>query len=162
MENITIDSIYQKIAELIHDNIPVEWEKIRMYTEVVKHEAEITFYFRKKGDKEFIYGHNIPKLFNISRSIYMDFLVELTRLFRQLKTFYEKNNYGSWTNLTLEMEHSGKFSIEYGYEDIFSLGIDGDQRIAVWEYETFGFLPEDEEDKEAVLNYLKNKEENNK
>lgn len=90
MENITIDSIYQKIAELIHDNIPVEWEKIRMYTEVVKHEAEIIFYFRKKGDKEFIYGHNIPKLFNISRSIYMDFLVELTRLFRQLKTFYEK------------------------------------------------------------------------
>lgn len=49
MENITIDSIYQKIAELIHDNIPVEWEKIRMYTEVVKHEAEITFYFRKRG-----------------------------------------------------------------------------------------------------------------
>ena len=49
-----------------------------------------------------------------------------------------------------------------GMKIFISLGIDGDQRIAVWEYETFGFLPEDEEDKEAVLNYLKNKEENNK
>ncbi|WP_123796462.1 immunity protein YezG family protein, partial [Bacillus altitudinis] len=45
---------------------------------------------------------------------------------------------------------------DFGYEDVYSLGIDNVQRIAVWEYETFGFLPEDEEDKEAVLNYLKN------
>ncbi|MFS3913486.1 immunity protein YezG family protein [Bacillus australimaris] len=160
MENTTIDPIYQKIAGLINNNIPVEWGNVRLYAEVVKHETEITFYFNKKGGKEFIYGHNIPELFNISESVYVNFLVELTRLFRQLKTFYEKNNYGSWTNFTLEMEYSGKFSIEYGYEDIFSLGIDGDQRIAVWEYETFGFLPDDEEDKEAVLNYLKNKDNN--
>ncbi|BBP89631.1 hypothetical protein BsIDN1_32490 [Bacillus safensis] len=34
------------------------------------------------------------------------------------------------------------------------------QRMAIWEYENLGYLPEDEEDKEAVLNYIKNKDDN--
>ncbi|WP_353853654.1 hypothetical protein [Bacillus sp. Bos-x628] len=34
------------------------------------------------------------------------------------------------------------------------------QRKAVWKYETFEILPDDEEVKEAVLNYLKKKKSN--
>ena len=50
----------------------------------------------------------------------MDLLVELTRLFKTVKKHYMKKTIiGSWTNLTLELEHSGKFSIDYGYEDIY-------------------------------------------
>ncbi|MGT4652519.1 immunity protein YezG family protein, partial [Bacillus cereus] len=62
---------------------------------------------------------------------------------------------------TLQLDKTGNFSIDYGYEDILSIGLYGIQRRTVWEYKTFGILPEDEKDKEAVLNYLKNKEENN-
>ncbi|MFJ5965579.1 immunity protein YezG family protein [Bacillus sp. NPDC093026] len=90
---------------------------------------------------------------HISRSINI-------KAFERLKEEYIKNDLGAWTTATLQSEQSGKFSIEYGYEDIYSIGLNGVQRKAVWEYETFGFLPDDEEDKEAVLNYLKKKESN--
>ncbi|MES9718677.1 immunity protein YezG family protein, partial [Bacillus safensis] len=81
--------------------------------------------------------------------------------FEKLKEDYIKNELGAWTTATLQLEKSGKFSIDYGYEDIYSIGLNGVQRRAVWKFETFGILPDDEEDKEAVLNYIKNKEENN-
>ncbi|MFP7466743.1 DUF600 family protein, partial [Bacillus safensis] len=87
-------------------------------------------------------------------------LYELSEIFEALKKAYIQNDLGAWTTATLQLDYKGKFSIEYGYDDVYSLGIDNVQRIAVWEYETFGFLPDDEEDKEAVLNYIKNKDDN--
>ena len=103
----------------------------------------------------YIYGHDIPERYRVSNSIYNHLLVELSDKFRELKKEYIKYDLGVWTTATLQLESSGKFTIEYGYDDVYSLGIDNVQRIAVWEYETFGFLPDDEEDKEAVLNYIK-------
>lgn len=85
---------------------------------------------------------------------YIHLLYELSKVFEGLKKAYIQNDLGAWTTATLQLDDSWKFTIEYEYEDVY-LGIDNVQRIAVWEYETFGFLPEDEEDKEAVLNYLK-------
>lgn len=68
---------------------------------------------------------------------------------------------GAWTTATVQFEKSGKFAIDYGHEDILNIWLYGIQRIEVWEYETFGILPENEKNKEIVLNYIKNKEENN-
>ncbi|MFS2248605.1 immunity protein YezG family protein [Bacillus sp. A31] len=90
---------------------------------------------------------------------YIHLLYELSKVFEGLKKAYIQNDLGAWATATLQLDDSWKFTIEYEYEDVY-LGIDNVQRIAVWEYETFGFLPEDEEDKEAVLNYLKNKVKN--
>ncbi|MEH7899734.1 immunity protein YezG family protein, partial [Bacillus pumilus] len=87
-------------------------------------------------------------------------LINLQRKLRRLREDYAKLHTDKWITVTMELTATGNMSINFGYEDIYSLGIDGDQRIAVWEYETFGFLPDDDEDKEAVLNYLKNKDNN--
>ncbi|MGW6108144.1 immunity protein YezG family protein, partial [Bacillus subtilis] len=32
--------------------------------------------------------------------------------------------------------------------------LDGYERIAIWEYKNLGILPEDEDDKEFVINYF--------
>ncbi|MES9728472.1 immunity protein YezG family protein, partial [Bacillus safensis] len=79
---------------------------------------------------------------------------------RQLREEYTKEQSDKWTTVKMKLTYSGKMSTDFGYDDVFSLGIDNIQRIAVWEYETFGFLPDDEEDKEAVLNFIKNKDDN--
>ncbi|MEC0985401.1 immunity protein YezG family protein [Bacillus safensis] len=155
-----IEENYKEIAEIINEMIPVEWDKVWMYAEIVDDSSEVNFYFCNPGNEELIYGHNIPEKYSVSNSIYKELLLKLLHSFEDLKKEYVKNGLGDWSTAILKMEQPGKFSIEYGYEDIYSLGIDGDQRIAVWEYETFGFLPDDEEDKEAVLNYIKNKDDN--
>ncbi|MDR0125747.1 immunity protein YezG family protein [Bacillus zhangzhouensis] len=156
-----LESNYKKIAESINEMIPCDWEKVWMYAEILDDSAGITFYFTEPNNEECVYGDDIPERYKVSNSIYNHLLVELCEAFEELKNEYIKNDLGAWTTATLQLEKSGKFSIEYGYEDVYSLGIDNIQRVEVWEYETFGFLPDDEDDKEAVLNYLKNKEENN-
>ncbi|MFP3812684.1 immunity protein YezG family protein [Bacillus pumilus] len=158
MEELEIN--YKKIAESINELIPCDWDKVWMYAEILDDSAGITFYFTESNSEEYIYGHDIPERYRVSNSIYNHLLVELSDKFRELKKEYIKYDLGVWTTATLQLESSGKFTIEYGYDDVYSLGIDNVQRIAVWEYETFGFLPDDEEDKEAVLNYIKNKDDN--
>ncbi|WP_111292756.1 immunity protein YezG family protein [Bacillus safensis] len=158
MDNI--EKKYEEIAEILNTMIPAKWDKVWTYAEIVDDSLEAIFYFNT-ADENLIYGHKIPKKYNVSELIYDELLVDLLHTFKDLKEEYIKNNLGAWTTATLALEKSGKFSIDYGYEDIYSIGLNGVQRKAVWKYETFGFLPEDEEDKEAVLNYVKNKEENN-
>ncbi|MER3125117.1 TIGR01741 family protein [Bacillus pumilus] len=152
---------YKKIAEAINEMIPCDWEKIWMYAEILDDSAGITFYFTEPNNEEYVYGDDIPERYKVSSSIYNHLLVELCEAFEELKNEYIKNDLGAWTTATVQLEKSGKFSIDYGYADVYSLGIDNIQRVEVWEYETFGFLPDDEEDKEAVLNFIKNKQENN-
>ncbi|MBG9912801.1 hypothetical protein ABD83_15445 [Bacillus xiamenensis] len=159
MEELEVN--YKKIAETIDEMIPCDWDKVWMYAEILDDSAGINFYFTEPNNKERIYGHDIPERYSVSDSVYDHLLVELSEALEELKKEYIKNSLGAWTTATLELERSGKFSIDYGYEDVYSLGIDHIQRRAVWKYETFGFLPEDEEDKEAVLNFIKNKEDNN-
>lgn len=152
---------YKKIAESINEIIPCDWNKVWMYAEILDDSAGITFYFTEPNNDERIYGHHIPERYSVNNSIYNHLLVELSEVFEELKREHIKNDLGAWTTATLELEKSGKFSIDYGYEDILNIGLYGIQRRAVWEYETFGILPENEKNKEIVLNYLKNKEENN-
>ncbi|MFJ5965887.1 immunity protein YezG family protein [Bacillus sp. NPDC093026] len=154
-----IEKNYKEIAGILNEMIPTEWDKVWMYAEIVDDSLEAIFYF-STPDENLIYGHKIPKKYNVSELIYDELLVDLLHSFEKLKEEYIKNGLGAWTTATLQLEQSGKFSIEYGYEDIYSIGLNGVQRKAVWKYETFGILPEDEEDKEAVLNFIKNKKSN--
>ncbi|MCY7707389.1 MULTISPECIES: immunity protein YezG family protein [Bacillus] len=158
MEELEIN--YKKIAESINELIPCDWDKVWMYAEILDDSAEIVFYFKEQNGNEYVNGHQIPHKYSVSKSTYIHLLYELSEIFEALKKAYIQNDLGAWTTATLQLDYKEKFSIEYGYDDVYSLGIDNVQRIAVWEYETFGFLPDDEEDKEAVLNYLKNKEDN--
>ncbi|KJF45744.1 immunity protein YezG family protein [Bacillus altitudinis] len=157
----SIERYYKKIAETINEMIPCDWDKVWMYAEILDDSAGINFYFTETNNEERIYGHHIPERYSVSDYVYDHLLVELSEDFEELKKEYIKNGLGTWTTATLELERSGRFSIDYGYEDILNTGLYGIQRREVWEYKTFGILPEDEEDKEAVLNYIKNKEENN-
>ncbi|MCM2988257.1 antitoxin YezG family protein [Bacillus safensis] len=159
MEKIEED--YKRIEEIINEMIPVKWDKVWMYAEIIDDSSEVNFYFCNPGNEELIYGHDISEMYSVSNSIYKELLLKLLHSFEDLKKKYVNSGFEEWSTAILKMEQQGKFSIEYGYENIYSIGINGDQRIAVWEYETFGFLPDDEEDKEAVLNYIKNKEEKN-
>ncbi|WP_111292579.1 immunity protein YezG family protein [Bacillus safensis] len=159
MEELEVN--YKNIAETIDEMIPCDWDKVWMYAEILDDSAGITFYFTEPNNEERVYGDDIPKKYSVSGSIYDHLLYKLSKHFRNLKKAHIENDLGVWTTATLQLEKAGKFTIDYGYEDILNIGLYGIQRVEVWEYETFGILPENEKNKETVLNYIKNKEENN-
>lgn len=75
-------------------------------------------------------------------------------LFEELKEEFKLGNQDIWTNLTLKLENTGKFSIDYNYDDVLSSELDDLQRRDVWKYQNLGILPTDEDDKEFVINYF--------
>ncbi|MFJ5965886.1 antitoxin YezG family protein [Bacillus sp. NPDC093026] len=161
MELEKLDSLYGEIAQTVNEMIPKEWDEVCLYAEILDDSAEINFYYRLKGETEFLYSHNIPEDHHVSKSIYNDLLIKLHDLFEELQQAYELINPEKWTNLTLKLDANGKFSLDLNYEDVLNQGINGSQRRAIWAYENLGILPKRKSVKEFLDQYIKNKEKGN-
>ncbi|MBU5247232.1 antitoxin YezG family protein [Bacillus halotolerans] len=145
--------LYQQIAEQLNDMIPSEWTKIILYAEL-NDSSEVYFFFNTPQSGEYIYSHDIPKQFDVSKQIYVSLLIELQELFEELREEFKANNQDIWTHLTFKLENTRKFSIDYDYTDVIASDLNGSQRQVVWEYKNLGILPEDKKDKDFVLNYF--------
>ncbi|WP_288144066.1 TIGR01741 family protein [Bacillus subtilis] len=154
METKKMQDLYQLISQKLNDIIPCEWTKIYLYAEVLDDSTMVLFHFRTPGNNQIIYSQDIPSHYNVSKDIFKTLLRKLRELFEELRTEHRNNNDDVWTNLTLTLDSSGKFQLDYNYDDILASEFDGYERIAIWEYKNLGILPEDEDDKEFVISYL--------
>ncbi|MFA9144887.1 immunity protein YezG family protein [Bacillus safensis] len=152
--------LFKKIAEEVNEIIPTDWYKIVLYAEVLEDSSEVFFFFKTDCDKEYIYSHDIPEMFNVSENIYEDLLLNLHALFKELWVNDKEINTDVWASATLKLNNKGKFSIEYDFSNILEDGIDEVQKQEIWMYQNIGILPEDQEDREFVIEYIKNKEKN--
>ncbi|AXT14559.1 TIGR01741 family protein [Bacillus velezensis] len=149
-----MQDLYQLISQKLNDIIPCEWTKIYLYAEVLDDSTMVLFHFRTPENNQIIYSQDILSHYNVSKDIFKTLLRELRELFEKLRTEHRNNNNDVWTNLTLTLESSGEFQLDYNYDDILTSELDGYERIAIWEYKNLGILPEDEDDKEFVISYL--------
>ncbi|MGF9725748.1 immunity protein YezG family protein [Bacillus safensis] len=153
--------LFKKIAEEVNEIIPTGWYEVVLYAEVLEDSSEVFFFFKTDCDKEYIYSHDIPETFNVSENIYEDLLLNLHALFKELWVNDKEINTDVWTSATLKLNNKGEFSIEYDFSNILEDGIDEVQKQEIWMYQNIGILPEDQEDREFVIEYIKNKEKNN-
>ena len=154
MNNEKMGELYQKIAEHLNEMIPSQWKKIILYAEILDDSADIYFYFTTPNNSDYLFSHNIPEHFDVSEEIYDQLLIELQELFEELKEEFKLGNQDIWTNLTLKLENTGKFSIDYNDDDVLSSELDDLQRRDVWKYQNLGILPADEEDRKFIEEYL--------
>ena len=154
LETKKMQDLYQLISQKLNDIIPCEWTKIYLYAEVLDDSTMVLFHFRTLENNQIIYSQDIPSHYNVSKDIFKTLLRELRELFEELRTEDRNNNDDVWTNLTLTLDRSGEFQLDYNYDDILASELDGYERIAIWEYKNLGILPEDEDDKEFVINYF--------
>ncbi|MEN3818912.1 MAG: immunity protein YezG family protein [Bacillus velezensis] len=154
MNNEKMGELYQKIDEHLNEMIPFQWKKIVLYAEILDDSADIYFYFTTPNNSDYLFSHNIPEHFDVSEEIYDQLLIELQELFEELKEEFKLGNQDIWTNLTLKLENTGKFSIDYNDDDVLSSELDDLQRRDVWKYQNLGILPADEEDRKFIEEYL--------
>ncbi|OYD09395.1 TIGR01741 family protein [Bacillus velezensis] len=154
MNNEKMGELYQKIAEHLNEMIPSQWEQIALYAEILDNSADIYFYFTTPNNSDYLFSHYIPEHFDVSEEIYDQLLIELQELFEKLKEEFKLGNQDIWTNLTLKLENTGKFSIDYNDDDVLSSELDDLQRRDVWKYQNLGILPADEEDRKFIEEYL--------
>lgn len=155
MDMEQIELIYQKIATKVVGIIPVNWNRVYLYSEVLDDSTEVYFYFNPKDTDDLIYSHNIPDVYHVDEGIYEKLLYEIFDLFRELQNEFKKNGQELWTNLTLILERTGKFKINYDYEDILNSVFTPSQRNTIWEYKFLGRYPSNERKRKLVDEYIK-------
>ncbi len=151
-----LNEIYSKIAETLNETILEEWEKIYMYGEIGDGVREAFFNYYPTGSNEPVYSHDIPELFEISEDEYDRLWYQLLDNLTELWNEFKNNDQETWTNLTFILESTGKFKIDYDYTDLSD--VDDVERHVIWNYKYLGIMPEDDDDKQIVQEYIKSTE----
>jgi uncharacterized protein (TIGR01741 family) len=152
MNTKKIEALYQKIAEEVNSMIPDKWNKVYLYAEVLWDSSCIFFDFESETKKKYVYSLNIPEEYNVDENTFNKLDNELLALFEELHSEFEKNTPQAWTSLTMYLESSGKFKMDYNYDEITLAP--HEQRI-IWKYKIFGIYPEDEDYRKLVDDYIK-------
>lgn len=136
---------YARIANHIDSMIPTEWEKVYYLGEVEKDKLSWSsvFYFIDKKDREIVKAHVIPEKYNVPEEIYQQLLEELNTLLLSLYDSFEEFEKGFWEQISLEIDNTGNFHVDYFYDKIHNKSDSQAKREIIWAYNTFGLKPND-------------------
>ncbi|NOU81573.1 DUF600 family protein [Paenibacillus sp. LMG 31459] len=148
------EKMYQNIGNKLVGIIPDEWDKIYLYAEVLPGSSIIYFYFKSATKNELIYSHNIPEIYGVDERIYERLHGELRDYFVELNKEFRSTLDQPWTNLTMYLDQSGKFNIDYSYDEVIN---NPSKQLTIWKYEVLGLLPKNAFHQEYLDEYLKTK-----
>lgn len=137
--------IYNKLSSKIASMIPTKWTKFYYLGEVEdgKLSWSSVFYFESTNDGEFVKSHNIPEKYNVSNEIYEELQDEVNALLIELYDCFAVNEQALWNQVSLFVDNTGAFDINYLYDAINDSDGGPVNREVVWAYETFGFMPKE-------------------
>lgn len=155
METKVMEQLFQKIASKIYEIIPEDWDKVYLFSQVNEHASEVYFYYYPKGKSKPIYLFDIIELFEYEEKEFDQLRYDLVNYFEELWQEFRNNGQEEWTNLTLILESTGKFKVDYDYTDLSD--VDDYEQQLIWEYKYLGIMPEDADDRKVVEEYIKSK-----
>lgn len=122
-----------KLATALNDIIPVQWEKVLLYSEVEEGAVTQFFYFLESSSNSYIQGGDIYEKYDVSRKEYIVFVSETSDIITDWHKDYSEKAGSSWTTMTFYLDSNGKFKADYGYEDLTKITLD--ERRSHWEKE---------------------------
>lgn len=148
--------IYQNIVRTVNDIIPEDWNKVYIYAEVQEDVSKVIFhYFPESGNRP-INMLDIPEMFELNESEFDENRYKLSECFEELWNEFFNTNQEPWSNITMYLDSTGKFHIDYRYDDLSDA--DDYERSIVWEHKYLGIVPDDDDDRKFLENYLKSVE----
>ena len=113
-----MEVIYQKVANILVEMIPEEWEKILLYAEVREGFSQVYFFYYPVDQKKPVYSLDIVDVFNIDKTLHRKLKQELYDCFEELWNEFKVQDQEQWTSLTYILDNMGRMKLNYGYEDI--------------------------------------------
>lgn len=160
MNDEQLGILYQQIAEVVVDTIPEEWSSVYLYGEIVEGSQTAYFYYYPEGSDNPVYSHDITELFTVSEREYSGKWHQLVDLIQKLWGEFKDNDQELWTNLTLTLENTGKFKIDFNYDDLSNA--DAHERKTIWKYKYLGIMPKSNTGKKHLEKYLETVEKEKK
>ena len=154
-----LNKLYREIAEKINDMIPVEWEEFYFNGEVKGGEGGVYFFYTTLDEKkEYKYSHYIPRMYNVDRKAYNQFLHELFDLTVQLQQVFIDNQQEAWFSVTMIVSGEGKLTVRFSYVNWNDSEFGPSDRIEYFEYKYLNRELTDEIDKELMTRMEKYEE----
>ena len=118
MSHKKIDLIYQEIANKFVEIIPVEWNKILLFSEVEQDANSIHYVFYESEQNTLKTSDSLTDEFGISRKERIMYSVELSRLIEKLNKAFTEEGLEKWNLITFILENTGKFKIDFEYVNL--------------------------------------------
>lgn len=118
MESKNMELIYPKIANLLLNMIPEEWDKVLVYSEVREGYERMYFYYYPKNGLNPIYSLDIVDNFDVDEEVLENKEMGLYECFRELWNEFKNQRQKQWTYLTFILYSTGKMNIEYNYSNV--------------------------------------------
>ncbi|MBL4931980.1 immunity protein YezG family protein [Clostridium paridis] len=147
-----LNKYYSEIAEKLGEIIPVEWDKVVMYAEVLETVSSASFYFYTDDCNKINYSGTIPDKFGVSKDAFKLLLRELREINRNLWIEFKNAGETTWSTLNYNLSSDGKFKVKFGYEINNEIGLL--EREIRWSYEELEIIPDDEYGKKLLDEYI--------
>ncbi|MGM9928558.1 MAG: immunity protein YezG family protein [Bacillus sp. (in: firmicutes)] len=131
---IKLNELYKEIAQQINDMIPIEWDDFYFNGEVKEDEGGVFFFFTPKGEKQHVFSHYIPKLYNVDKRVYNKELHKLFQLTVELQKVFLDYDQEPWFSVTLLLNDAGKLNIHFDYKNWQESEFGPADRIKYFEY----------------------------
>lgn len=128
-----MEAIYQKVANILVEMVPEEWEKILLYAEVREGFSQVYFYYYPVNQEQPVYSLDIIDVFDVDKSLHRKLKRELYGYFKELWYEFKIQDQEQWTSLTYILDKNGRMKLNYGYDDISE--ISPDEKQDKWEAE---------------------------
>jgi uncharacterized protein (TIGR01741 family) len=152
MSTEKIEKLFQRIAHTINNMIPDKWNKLYLYAEVLQDSTCVYFDFESATKNRFVYSLDIPEEYNIDEDKFTKLKRDLVGIFEELNHEFKLNTPQPWTNITMYLESTGKFKMDYNYDEV---KLPPHKQRVVWEYKTLGVYPTNDFDKKIIDAYIK-------
>lgn len=129
-----LNKLYNEIAQMVNDMIPVEWNNFYFNGEVKEGEGGVFFFFKPKGEEQYIFSHYIPKLYNVDKRAYNKELHRLFELTVELQRVFTDNDQEAWFSVTLLLNDAGKLNVRFDYTNWHESEFGPTARIKYFEY----------------------------
>lgn len=125
---ITIDELYQEIADVLVEIVPERWSKILVNARVEQMDSKVFLYYYPTKKDEAICGDEIPVKFKAYKSLYPQLLEELEVTFSQLWYAVKEQENETFTNVTYIIKGDGEIDVKYSEQD----DVEDDVFISQW------------------------------
>lgn len=145
---IKLNELYKEIAQQVNDMIPIEWNNFYFNGEVSEGEGGVFFFFVPKGEKQHIFSHYIPRLYNVDKRVYNKELHKLFQLTVELQKVFIDYDQEPWFSVTLLLNDTGKLNVHFDYKNWQESEFGPADRIKYFEYK---YISQNEEQLDLIV-----------
>jgi uncharacterized protein (TIGR01741 family) len=113
-----MEQLYQRIASILVEMIPEDWNKVYLYAEIREGYRKVFFYYYPVGYERPVYHLDITEKFHFDEDLFDELENKLYTCFSELLNEFKIQEQEPWTHLTYILESTGAMKIKYGYEDV--------------------------------------------